>query len=277
MAGIFFAAYYSYVRTELFTITSYDVQGVNDSTRKSIEVQLHKLATKSGFLGIPRNKIFTYNTTGMVEVVRQNIPDVATIAMRPVGLHKVIIQVTPLIPILRVSDTEAITEDGIIFSPTKDIHIYPIITIASSTKETIKINGLPFMRLMRSGQNVDAAFFQNILSVSTKVSSLIFPVESILVEESGDVSLFSGSTTSKVMFLKDADPKKVWSTIVSAIDTDPLKTKLIKNKSDLLYLDVRYGNKLFYRFNDDLFQNDKGAGILHGHASTSFSTSSPTR
>jgi hypothetical protein len=74
--------------------------------------------------------------------------------------------------------------------------------------------------------------------------------------------------TSYVYFLRSANQKKVWSTLVSAIDTDPLKSKLSENRNGLQYLDVRYGNKVFYRFNDMSFQNGKGTVILGSHATT---------
>ena len=69
------------------------------------------------------------------------------------------------------------------------------------------------------------------------------------------------------------DQKKVWSTLVSALDTDPLKTKLATDKGKLEYLDVRYGNKVFYRFSDMTFQNKGETGILDDHATPTQATS----
>jgi hypothetical protein len=268
--------YYTYAYTTIFTITSYDIQGVDDASRTRIDTKLHEIAKKKSFLIVPRDKIFTYNNSAIITAVRDEVSDVATISMRPVGLHTVKVSITLLIPVLKTEDGQAITEDGIIFTPAKSVWSYPSITIASSTKGGVKRSGLPFTQLYFGGEKVDAAFLDTLLSMSTKVSSLIFPVTSILVEETGDVTLSNASGTSKVMFLQDAEPKKVWSTIVSAIDTEPLKSKLDTEKDKLLYLDARYGNKVFYRFSDMTFQNGKGAVIMDNHASTTQATSTRT-
>ena len=269
---VLFGIYFFYTRTEFFTITSYDIQGVDSEIQKTIVTELKELSTKKRFLVLPNNKIFTYNATGIADVIRNNVKDLRTIDIRPSGLHTVKIRVTLLIPILKLDDTTAITEDGLIFNPSKDIHSYPVIIFASSTRETVKLHGLPFSQLVIGGEKVDAVFLENLLSISTKVTSLIFPVATITVE-GDDITLISASSTSKVLFRSDADPKKVWSTLVSAIDTNPLKSKLENDKKNLLYLDVRYGNKVFYRFSDMSFQNDKGAAIMDPYATTT--TASP--
>jgi hypothetical protein len=108
------------------------------------------------------------------------------------------------------------------------------------------------------------------------MSAIIFPVENILVERTGDISCMDKDEKSKIIFLKENDYKKVWSTLVSAIDTDPLKTKLATDKDNLEYLDVRYGNKVFYRFSDMAFQNGTVTGILGNHATTTQVVTSST-
>jgi hypothetical protein len=192
--------------------------------------------------------------------------------MRPVGLHTVHIEVTLLKPALQMGNGKALTKDGIIFSTKKDISMYPVFILASSTEENISIEGLPFKHLTWKDIDVGISFLEDILAMTSKVSSVIFPVASIFVEEGGDVTLTNASGTSKVLFLQQADQKKSWTTLVSAIDTDPLKSKLEHNRDGLLYLDVRYGNKVFYRFNDMAFQNNGLTAILDNHASSTTAT-----
>lgn len=270
--GVVFGFYYSYTKTSLFTITTYNVEGVDADDLQAIRAALAELANKKHFLVLPNNKIFTYDTNGITAVIRDQVTDLGGIDIRPVGFHTVHITVTLLTPLLRTNDGQAITKDGIVFFTKKDLEKYPVITIASSSKEMLKVNGLPFLHLVRDNKRVDEAYLDAIVSMSTKVSSIIFPVHSIIVESSGDISLTNASGTSQVLFLEDADSKKVWSTLVSAIDTEPLKSKLEKDRNNLLYLDVRYGNKVFYRFNDMPFQNGTGAAIIDPHAITSSTT-----
>lgn len=257
-----------YTRTEIFTITSYDIVGVDDETRQLIINDLRDVVRQPVYFIVPGNKIFTYSTEAFTRTVHSNVTDLETIDMRPVGLHTVKITVTKLVPLFRVSDTEAISLDGIIFSTKKDIHTYPSIAIASSTKETFKRSGILFTHAIQNEAPIDAIFLSSLAEFTDKVSSIVFPVRSILVEPSGDITLYNASGTSKVMFLKGVSQKKVWSTLVSAIDTDPLKSKLKTEKEKLEYLDVRYGNKVFYRFSDMTFQNNKSTAIMDNHATT---------
>lgn len=267
-ACVLFALFSLYTRTELCTITSYDIRGVDDVTVGAIRNDLQTMMKQPVYFIIPGNKIFTYNNTLVSSIVRTHVTDLATIDMRPVGLHTVKITVTLLNPLFRIGDTNALTSDGIIFSTKKDMHTYPSIVIASSTQITVKRSGLPFTQIVQAGIPLDGIFLKNLQDFSAKVSSIVFPVESILVETAGDITLYNASSTSKVMFLQDMDQKKVWSTLVSAIDTEPLKGKLDTEKENLEYLDVRYGNKVFYRFSDMPFQNTKGAAIMDNHATT---------
>jgi hypothetical protein len=271
-----FVGYYTYYWTDVFTIKTYDIQGVDTERIAMIQVQLSALAQGTHLLVLPNDKIFTYSNSGIISVVRANVPETKTITMRPVGLHTVRIEITMLSPSARLPDGKALTSDGIIFSTKRNLSSYPTVVLASSTEETIKMDGLPFSRAVWKNMSIDNGFLEPLLSMSGKVSSVVFPVTTILVEEEGDVTLSNASGTSHVFFLRDTDTKKVWSTLVSAIDTDPLKNKLETNKKGLMYLDVRYGNKVFYRFDDMAFQNNGLTAILETSVSSTSQNATTT-
>lgn len=270
--GLFFG----YNSTTFFTITSYDIRGVDEESRLSIDTALHQTANKKVYGVFSNNKILTYSKKSIITTVHETVTDAATITVRAVGLHTVRVTVTLLTPVLRTEDNHALDENGVIFTTKKDIHTYPTLTIASSTLKTIKNNGLIFSQVTTDDAMIDSIFIENLLALSTKISSLVFPVARIFISKEGDVSLYDERGLSKVMFLRDADTKKVWSTLVSALDTDPLKTKLSTDKEGLLYLDVRYGNKVFYKFNDGTFQNGTSTDILKPHETTPQATSTLT-
>jgi hypothetical protein len=106
-----------------------------------------------------------------------------------------------------------------------------------------------------SGVDSNKTFLVPLSEMVNKISSVIFQVESVSVEATGEILVINKTGTGKVIFYKDNDYKKVWSTLVSAIDTDPLKSKLVTSKDELEYLDVRYGNSSVN-------------GILGNHATT---------
>ena len=253
------------------------MQGLDESVRIEVTKQIAEAMKTNVYLVIPGDKIFTYSGTRIIDTIRTSTPDVATVEMRPIGLHKLKITVTLLTPLFKVTERQALTEDGILFLTNKDLSTYPKIILASSTQETIKIKGIYFTKVLLGDERVDATFLKNLVQFSGKVSSLIFPVETILVERTGDVTLLNKEGTSKVLFLQTMDQKKVWSTLVSAIDTDPLKSKLANEKDKLEYLDVRYGNKVFYRFSDMMLHNNGTDHILDNHATTTQAATSSSR
>lgn len=267
---------YVYFATPLFTVTSYQITGVDEVSRANIDTQLHVLDTKKIYKVFPFNKIFTYSSNIITNTIRDSVPEMATVDIRPVGLHTIKITVTLLKPLFRASDTQALTEDGVMFTTRYDIHAYPRITIASSTTKTFKNSGVMFTKVVLPDGGDTKDFFTELSALTAKISDIIFPIESIFVETTGDVSCIDKEGKSKIIFLKENDYKKVWSTLVSAIDTDPLKTKLATDKDNLEYLDVRYGNKVFYRFSDMAFQNISVTGILGNHATTTQNVTATT-
>jgi hypothetical protein len=101
----------------------------------------------------------------------------------------------------------------------------------------------------------------------SRVSTVLFPVKTIVLDDADTVTLVDARDVSKFYFSQNQDTKKVWTTVISAIDTEPLKSKLDSSKNTLLYLDVRYGNKVFYKFNEG-FSKASSTDIIGGHATT---------
>jgi hypothetical protein len=66
-----------------------------------------------------------------------------------------------------------------------------------------------------------------------------------------DILLSSESANGpKIIFKIDSDYQKMAENLQAAISTEPLQTKLKSNFSSLLYIDLRFGNKVYYKFNE---------------------------
>ena len=267
-----FLLLYGYFRTDFFTITSYDVRGLDDETKALVVIKLKEESQNKSFFILPHHKIFTYSSDSVVSVVREQVPDLAAIEVHPVGLHTVRVTITLLTPLFAMDNGFAITEDGIIFATKKNTSELTSLVFATSTTKNLKRDGLVFFQL----EGFDDLFLKNISELSKKVSSVIFPVSRIIVSESGDITLADMNDFHKVQLLVNSDTKKVWSNLVSAIDTNPLKDKLATDREKLLYLDVRYGNKVFYKFGNHAFQNSTTTGIMGSYDSASSTTSTTT-
>lgn len=237
--------WYFYSKTEAFTITKYTFTGINDdSLRLELENKLKSVAKTTSYKLLPPTKLLTFQKSSIINTVQGVLPETRTLRVVPHGLHTIHIMVTTHTPLFRVDKGEALSTEGVFFTTKKDISDLSVLSIASSTRISHKNGGISSQKL----QNIDSATLRNLDDFEKKVSSVIFPVTSIVIDNIGDVHLSSATSRSKVIITKDADMKKLWLTLLSAIDTDPLKTKLLKNLDSLMYLDVRFGNKVFYSF-----------------------------
>ena len=95
--------------------------------------------------------------------------------------------------------------------------------------------------------------FYRMISFRDDVSSFGIKSSSFFLKEDGDIELYlSSSKTSnnlpKIIFKKDDDLLKVAENLQAAITTEPLKSDFEKKYSSLLYIDLRFNNKIYYKF-----------------------------
>jgi hypothetical protein len=80
------------------------------------------------------------------------------------------------------------------------------------------------------------------------------PVQ-MLVKEDGDVEIYlsKGSMLSKnpkILLKIDSDFQNVAENLDAALGTEPLKSKIKNKYSFLQYIDLRFGNKVYYKFDE---------------------------
>lgn len=69
----------------------------------------------------------------------------------------------------------------------------------------------------------------------------------------GDMKIFLQDTEDSLGYLyvnTNNDAEYVWITFVSAMDAEPLKSEVEKKIKYLDYIDLRFSNKIFYKFKD---------------------------
>ncbi len=240
MVALFYIAF----RTPLFTITSYELLGVPQENESIIRSRLEEIAQKPLYKIFPSNRIFSYRKLYIKSLITEIVPTTETITLFPVGLHTLRITVTPYTPLFSIDDTHAITKDGVIYEVQKSKLDLPIFESASSTTKTFQREGVTVVIL----DDKTVELLSPIATLVEKIDSVLFPVFKITIDGFGDVKLFDKQEKSMVLIASSNDMKKVWSNLLSAIDTEPLKSKLVKDKNNLLYLDTRFGNKVFYKF-----------------------------
>jgi hypothetical protein len=96
-------------------------------------------------------------------------------------------------------------------------------------------------------------YFKNLISFKESIEKMNLKPVIFYLEDTEDGSFYLSSETSapnapKILFKLDSDYTKLVENLQSAITTEPLQTELKNKLNDLLYIDLRYGNKVFYKF-----------------------------
>lgn len=258
------SVFYVYFRTSLFSITSYELVGVPEMYKDTIETSLFSLASQKSYKIFPSNRVLTYRAEAIKAALVEVLPNTQTVTLLPIGLHTLRVKVVPYEPFFKIDNTHAITQEGVIYTEFKDMSALPEISFASSSlRQEMKKDGIGYTVIA----GIDYTKLNTISTLINKINSVIFKVSKIDIDEFGDISLYDASGKGRITFAGQTDIDKVWSNILSAIDTEPLKSKLENNKDHLEYLDARFGNKVFYKFT-----NTSKTAIIQSHATTTATT-----
>ncbi|MEK7071507.1 MAG: hypothetical protein AAB943_01055 [Patescibacteria group bacterium] len=95
-------------------------------------------------------------------------------------------------------------------------------------------------------------FSKIVFSLDTFTEMGIKP-SSLMVKEDGDIELYLKSgvlppNSPKIIFKKDSDFNKVAENLQAALTTEPLQSDFKNKYSSLLYIDLRFGNKVYFKF-----------------------------
>lgn len=95
--------------------------------------------------------------------------------------------------------------------------------------------------------------FQKIASFREILSSLGMKPSSLYLRSDGDIEVYLSSNllppdAPKVIFKSDFDLAKLSENLESAMDTEPLRSDFKNKYSSLQYIDLRFGNKVYFKF-----------------------------
>lgn len=249
LTGIF----YVYFQTGFLTIRTYKIIGVEDKYQKVLINRFNLVGNQKLYKFLPGNRVISYHLNDIKSIVKEVLPNTSSVSAIPVGLHSLEISVNSYSPLFKVGDNQAITKDGVIYTEIHDVTFFPALTYASSSV-------------------VNAQILSQISDILPKVTAALFKVQSINIDDNSDIYLTNTISSSTIRVPSSASMEKIWSNLVSAIDTEPLKSKLEKEKNHLEYLDTRFGNKVFYKFT-----NATSTAIIPSHdTTTTISTSTAT-
>ena len=103
-----------------------------------------------------------------------------------------------------------------------------------------------------SGLYFSQPYFQQLVSFRDMLVSLGLNPVSLYVTDDGDVQVFlsSGNTTSsgpEILLKLNADYENVAENLEAALTTEPLQSEFKNKYSTLQYIDLRFGNKVYFK------------------------------
>ncbi len=221
---------YTYFFTSIFNIDTIVIEGIDETSTVELLPTVREELQKPLFRMIPGDKILSYRASKLRAVINEHIPYSEHIKIYPTNLHTLKISMDLKTSLFRSENGQAIATDGTLYTDTREIGNLPVL-IATTTPQ--------------------AAVLVPLSEFVNKVSEILWPIDQVVVDEHHDVYLYGSTYPGYVVISYDPSFDLTWSTFLSAIDTDPLKARLVTEPQNLSYIDVRYGNKVFYKFTNE--------------------------
>jgi hypothetical protein len=94
--------------------------------------------------------------------------------------------------------------------------------------------------------------FKELTSFVENISKMGLEPSLLLAKEDGDMEIYLAlntnlTSTLKIIFKSESDLNKIAENLQAAINTEPLKSDLIKKNPPLSYIDLRFGNKVYFK------------------------------
>lgn len=256
---ILIVSYVIAMRSAFFRIETIEVQGIPNTYAQLITKDTEAyLGTY--ILGIlPKNNIFLFSPKEAERSILQKNSYLESIQYKRKGLHLLVVQVKIRTPRFVVQHNKYSTEpiafvdnQGYIFSTvytdtsTSTIPLYENATNASSTTSVT----LPINFAEKIGTVLDAQYISNLVFYIDEISKKNFKIYGVVVKPLQDVDILITPEGGAIRIPLQADRERILSTFAAAKKAEPLRSYLTNNISQMQYIDLRYGNKVFYKFTE---------------------------
>lgn len=97
--------------------------------------------------------------------------------------------------------------------------------------------------------------FNNYILLKNEIENMNLRPIALLHKDNGETEFYLKHTneipnTPKIIFNQKDDIKKTVENLKSALNAEPLKTDIVKKYEKLLYIDLRFGNKVYFKFSE---------------------------
>ena len=106
-----------------------------------------------------------------------------------------------------------------------------------------------------SGQNmIEVDRFHELIRFIDELNSLDFKPVMLVIKEDGSHSLYLKNdplaTSPVILFRQDNDLENILGNLLTAMKKEEFANEIKSRYKDLLYIDLRFKNKVLYKFND---------------------------
>ncbi len=106
---------------------------------------------------------------------------------------------------------------------------------------------------LKTGEYIKPNIFTKLISFKESVSTFGIKISNIFVKNDGDIEFYlSGSlvppNAPKILLKSDFMLDKIVANLEAAVRTEPLMSDLKNKASSMLYIDLRFGNKVYFKF-----------------------------
>lgn len=138
------------------------------------------------------------------------------------------------------------------------ISLYKINSTSSFIKTTFSKTTSSIKKIFSKDKEIKVSLEESdnvLISIFKKrLPSQNMELASTSIMQNGDIKIFLKNTKNESGYLyantKD-NSEEVWNTFASLLIADPLKGLLSKDLYNLNYIDLRFKNKVFYKFNNN--------------------------
>jgi len=140
--------------------------------------------------------------------------------------------------------------DGIVMSPSVPENCYFMDEGGFIFDEAPYFSGEVYFKFYGTASLLEKSF-ENLISFKKTLEGMGLRPAVLSIQENRDVRIFlSTSTGPEIIFKVDSDFQKVTENLEAALTTEPLQSDFKNKYSSLLYIDLRFGNKVYFKFNE---------------------------
>jgi hypothetical protein len=257
LVGVLITAYVLLMRSSVFRITKVNITGLQEQQEKHVRASLETYLNKSSLLLLPNRNIFIFSETVVKKSTLNQNTFLEYVEFERKGLHTLEVSSKVRAPQFAVRDTITneitayIDSAGAVFVDasaalgTTTVSVYTA-SVASSTESKIQNNSFK----STIGSKLDNQYMTNLMKYITELRTRGYTIYRIDQKTQSDVEIAITESGGVLRVAVLSDPDITLATYFAAKRAEPLKSLIANKISQLQYIDLRFGNKVFYKFRE---------------------------